>query len=65
MNNLPVPFIVIVRLAKEGLRKGLGISLDEWKQWYSFAMTYCFGTEDHLEGARAFAEKRTPVFKGR
>jgi 1,4-dihydroxy-2-naphthoyl-CoA synthase len=22
-------------------------------------------TEDHLEGARAFAEKREPVYKGR
>ena len=54
-----------VKLAKEGIRKGLDIPMDEWKQWHSFAMSYCFSTEDHREGATAFAEKREPVFKGK
>ena len=56
---------ISVRLAKEGIRRGLGMPLAEWKQWESFAMSYCFGTEDHREGAQAFVEKREPKFSGR
>ncbi len=56
---------ISVQLAKEGIRRGLNMPLDEWKQWHSFAMSFCFATEDHFEGARAFVEKREPVFKGR
>ncbi len=54
-----------VRLAKEGIRRGLHIPLEEWKQWHSFAMSYCFSSEDHREGSLAFVEKREPVFKGK
>ena len=56
---------IALRLAKEGIRKGLHLSLDEWKQWHSFAMSFCFSSEDHKEGARAFAEKREPKFQGK
>ncbi len=56
---------ISVRLAKEGIRRGLNIPIEEWKEWYSFAQRFCFGTEDHQEGARAFVEKREPEFKGR
>jgi enoyl-CoA hydratase/carnithine racemase len=56
---------ISVRLAKEGIRRGLNMPMDEWKQWHSFAMRYCFATEDHREGAMAFVEKREPQFKGR
>ena len=56
---------ISVQLAKEGIRKGLNIRIDEWKQWYSLALRLCFNTEDHQEGARAFVEKREPEFKGR
>ncbi len=56
---------ISVQLAKEGIRRGLNMPIDEWKQWHSLAMRFCFRTEDHREGARAFVEKREPVFKGR
>jgi enoyl-CoA hydratase/carnithine racemase len=29
------------------------------------AIAACFASDDHLEGARAFMQKRTPVFTGR
>lgn len=56
---------ISLRLAKEGIRRSLNMPLDEWKEWHSFAMSFCFSTEDHKEGATAFAEKRPPQFKGR
>ncbi len=57
----PIP----VRLAKEGLRRSLNMPVEQWKDWHSFAMRFCFTSEDHQEGARAFVEKREPHFKGR
>lgn len=56
---------IAVRLAKEGIRRGLNIPHKEFMQWHSFAFGFCSQTEDHREGARAFVEKREPVFKGR
>ena len=56
---------ISVRLAKEGIRRCLKMPVDEFKQWHSFAFAFCQGTEDHREGARAFVEKREPVFKGK
>jgi len=34
-------------------------------EWHAQAFTLCAETEDHIEGAKAFIEKRTPVFRGR
>jgi len=56
---------VAVQLAMEGIRRGLSMPMEEFMQYHSQAFTYCTETEDHLEGARAFTEKREPVFKGR
>ncbi len=56
---------ISVQLAKEGIRRGLNMPIEEWRQWHSFAMRFCFATEDHREGAQAFVEKREPQFKGR
>jgi enoyl-CoA hydratase/carnithine racemase len=34
-------------------------------QYEALAIDYLRGTEDHEEGARAFLEKREPIFKGK
>lgn len=38
--------------------------LDKDLEWNSLAQRLCLATEDAQEGARAFLEKREPVFKG-
>ena len=56
---------IAVKLAKEGIHRGLNMPLEEVMQWHSMASAFCFETEDHQEGARAFLEKREPIFKGK
>lgn len=56
---------IAVQLAMEGIRRGLSLAMKEFMQYEALAFTFCSETEDHIEGARAFAEKREPVFKGR
>jgi len=56
---------VAVRLAIEGIRRGLAWPLEEFMTFHALATPFCAETEDHMEGARAFLEKRLPVFKGR
>ncbi|MEW6443912.1 MAG: enoyl-CoA hydratase-related protein [bacterium] len=56
---------VATRLAMEGIRRGLGWPLESFMRYQAVASPFCAETEDHKEGARAFLEKRDPVFKGR
>ena len=56
---------IAMALAIEGIRRGLNWNWDEYMQFHARAITFCLNSEDHLEGARAFTEKRQPVFKGK
>lgn len=56
---------IAMRLAIEGIRRGQAFPLEEFLQFHSLAFTLVSETEDHIEGSKAFVEKREPVFKGR
>jgi enoyl-CoA hydratase len=56
---------VAMRYAKESVVKGLGMSLDDGLRLEGDLSTLLRTTEDRLEGARAFLEKRKPNWKGR
>lgn len=56
---------VAMRYAKEAVVKGLGMSLDDGLRLEGDLSTLLRTTEDRLEGARAFLEKRKPSWKGR
>jgi enoyl-CoA hydratase/carnithine racemase len=54
-----------VRAAKEAIDRGLNMTLSEGLEVESDHWSYLCGTEDQKEGARAFIEKRKPVFQGK
>jgi enoyl-CoA hydratase len=54
-----------IRAAKEAITGGLNMTLLEGLELEAYHWSYLCGTEDQKEGARAFIEKRKPVFKGR
>jgi len=54
-----------IRAAKEAINLGLNMTLFEGLEVEAYHWSYLCGTEDQKEGARAFIEKRKPVFKGR
>ena len=56
---------IAVQLAMEGIRRGLSLAMEDFMQYHALAFSFCTETEDHLEGSRAFVEKREPVFKGK
>lgn len=56
---------VAIALTKRAMyRVEAGGDLDSELDWGSFAQQRCMATADFQEGARAFFEKREPVFKG-
>ena len=57
------PPLAVQRL-KAGLRTALDPDWHELGRWVSASLGELFQTSDHREGARAFLEKRPPVFTG-
>ncbi len=56
---------VALSVAKRLVRSSLDNTWDEQSHREAEGMGIAVATEDHLEGATAFVEKRKPVFKGR
>ena len=54
-----------LRAAKEAVIRGLSLPLPDGLRLEAFLAGTLRGTEDAVEGPRAFAEKRTPQFKAR
>lgn len=54
-----------VRAAKEAINKGMRVSFLEGIDVEAYHWSYLCGTEDQKEGARAFIEKRRPIFAGK
>jgi enoyl-CoA hydratase/carnithine racemase len=54
-----------VRAAKEAVLRGLTMPLDDGLRLEAFLSGTLRGTEDAVEGPKAFAEKRKPEFKAR
>ncbi len=54
-----------IQRAKRAIYEGLGMDLESAIEHASAAIKELHETEDHKEGARAFVEKREPVFKGK
>ncbi len=54
-----------VRAAKEAVLRGLSLPLADGLRLEAFLSGTLRGTEDAVEGPRAFAEKRKPVFRAR
>lgn len=56
---------IILKFAKMAINKAQETQLSVGLAYESDLCALCFSTEDLKEGAKAFAEKRPPVFKGK
>lgn len=56
---------IAIRAAKEAITRGLNMTLMQGLQLEADLWCYLCGTEDQKEGARAFIEKRSPVYAGK
>jgi enoyl-CoA hydratase/carnithine racemase len=56
---------IAVRYAKEAVRRGLEMPLEQALRYETDLTIILQTTEDRVEGVRAFLEKRSPKFKGR
>ncbi len=52
------------RLAKEALRMGLNLNLSQFFDYQRHGQRLMLTSQDHLEGAKSFVEKRPANFKG-
>lgn len=56
---------VTLRLIKEAIDEGYDLALEAGLAVEAKAWAVAFATEDHVEGVKAFLEKRKPAFQGR
>lgn len=56
---------IALAMAKEAINRGMQTDIKTAMAIESSAFLRCFGSEDRLEGMRAFLEKRKPEFRGR
>jgi len=54
-----------VAYAKKAIRRGESVPLEEGNKIETDLNMFMDTTEDYIEGAKAFIERRKPVFKGR
>jgi enoyl-CoA hydratase/carnithine racemase len=54
-----------LRASKEAVIRGLSLPMPDGLRLEAFLSGTLRGTEDAVEGPKAFAEKRKPVFKAR
>lgn len=53
-----------IGLAKRAMHRALASTFDEALEHEAYAQGYCFTTEDHIEGTKAYFEKREAKYKG-